>query len=206
MENKKQAFTLAEVLLVLAIIGVIAAVTIPAIMQQSSEKKFSALAKKAQSTLQNAIDLKVATVPISPGEMGVGTLQWLLDGEEDGTSTLKAAKRNNTTNTTIMQTPDGMIWHLINGQDCGGQAGTKANPLNCDTRFIIDLNGAEGPTKSTFENAATLLTASNLQHDKKAYDTIYLQAYQDMKIRTCLNYTGYQVCGRTVKYLGVPPS
>ena len=40
-------------------IGVIAAVTIPAIMQQSSEKKFSALAKKARSTIQNAIDLKI---------------------------------------------------------------------------------------------------------------------------------------------------
>ena len=205
MKNKKQAFTLAEVLLVLAIIGVIAAVTIPAIMQQSSEKKFAALAKKAQSTLQNAIDLKVATVPISPGEMGVGSLQWLLDGEEDGTNTLKAVKRNNTTNTTIIQTPDGMIYHLINGQNCNGQAGTKENPLNCDTRFIIDLNGSDPPTKTTLENAATLLTASNLQHDKKAYDTIYLQAYQDMKIRTCLNYTGFQVCGRTVKYLGVPP-
>ena len=88
MMNKKSAFTLAEVLLVLAIIGVIAAVTIPAIMQQSSEKKFSALAKKSLSTLQNAIDLKLATTPIGPGDMGVGLLQWLIDGEEDGTSTL----------------------------------------------------------------------------------------------------------------------
>ena len=76
MKNKKSAFTLAEVLLVLAIIGVIAAVTIPAIMQQSSEKKFSALAKKAQSTLQNAINLKLATTPIGPGDMQIGIIRY----------------------------------------------------------------------------------------------------------------------------------
>ncbi len=110
MNNKKTAFTLAEVLLVLAIIGVIAAVTIPAIMQQSSEKKFAALAKKAQSTLQNAIDLKIASVPMGAAEH-VEILQWLLDGEEDGTSTLKAIKRDSDTNAAVIQTPDGMIFY-----------------------------------------------------------------------------------------------
>ena len=107
MSNKKTAFTLAEVLLVLAIIGVIAALTIPAVMQQSSEKKFAALAKKTFSTLQNAVNLKIASSPVGPGDMRIGLLEWLLDGEDDNANTLKAARVN--ADFSAIQTPDGVV-------------------------------------------------------------------------------------------------
>ena len=199
MKNKKSAFTLAEVLLVLAIIGVIAAVTIPAVMQQSSEKKFAALAKKAQSTLQNAIDLKFATVPIGPGDMGFGLLQWLIDGEEDGTNTLKAAKTDNASNARTIQTPDGMIIHLTHGQTCN-TASTNTNRIPCYTEIYIDLNASDGPTNTTVNNAATTLTASGYSN-KTAYDTIILIAATDGKIRPCAG--GSLVCTRAMKYLGI---
>ncbi len=198
MKNKKQAFTLAEVLLVLAIIGVIAAVTIPAIMQQSSEKKFSTLAKKAQSTIQNAIDLKIATVPIGPGDMGVGLLQWLLDGEEDGTNTLKAIKRDNETDTLVMQTPDGMVYWLHQGAGCGSSS-TKTNKIGCTARIFVDLNGSDGPTKTTIENASVELWDS--RDEAKAYDTINVFIQNDGKVRISRNYTTIQ--NRTMKYLGI---
>ncbi len=196
MKNKKQAFTLAEVLLVLAIIGVIAAVTIPAIMQQSSEKKFSALAKKAQSTLQNAIVLKIATVPIGPGDMRVNMLAWLLHGEEDGTNTLKATKAN--ADSTIIQVPDGMIYYINYGQNCITES-TPTNRIGCETRIFVDLNGSEGPTKTTVEDATTTLW--NSKDDKKAYDTISLWVNYNTRVKPNNSYT--VIKNRTIKYLGI---
>ena len=56
MLNKvKYAFTLAEVLITLVIIGVIAAITVPAMIQQTQKQEYVSGLKKAYSTLQNAL-------------------------------------------------------------------------------------------------------------------------------------------------------
>ena len=54
MKNKK-AFTLAEVLITLTIIGVIAAITIPNLMQKYTKHQYVVGLKKAYSELSNAI-------------------------------------------------------------------------------------------------------------------------------------------------------
>lgn len=53
----KKAFTLAEVLITLGIIGVVAALTIPNIIQKQTEKQTVVRVKKAYSTLLNAYQL-----------------------------------------------------------------------------------------------------------------------------------------------------
>ena len=52
----KKAFTLAEVLSALAIVGVIVAVTVPTLQAGFLDRKYKSLAKKAHLTLQQAID------------------------------------------------------------------------------------------------------------------------------------------------------
>src|SRR5574344_966823 len=54
MINRKNAFTLAEVLITLGIIGVVAALTIPTLMQKTEERETVSKLKKVYSTLQNA--------------------------------------------------------------------------------------------------------------------------------------------------------
>ena len=196
MFNKKTAFTLAEVLLVLAIIGVIAAVTIPGIMQQSSEKKFAALAKKTVSTLQNAIDLKLATVPVGPTELNMNILEWLLDGEDDGTNTLKSVKVN--ASRTAIQTPDGVIVYWRSGK-CTGTP-TAANPLGCSGAFQFDLNGSDPPTRATLENVNLI---SQQASNTKGYDQIYLNLNADGRIRIFSNNPGIAEDKRAKKYLGL---
>ena len=55
LENTKPAFTLAEVLITLVIIGVIAAITIPAIISNYTEQEKYSRVKKTYSTLANAM-------------------------------------------------------------------------------------------------------------------------------------------------------
>lgn len=55
--KKKLAFTLAEVLITLAIIGVVAAMTIPSVIVRTNQQEFKTGAKKALSVLTNAVQL-----------------------------------------------------------------------------------------------------------------------------------------------------
>lgn len=57
LNNKKQCFTLAETLITLAIIGVVAAITIPSIMQKTQEQELKTAWKKNFSEISNVYNL-----------------------------------------------------------------------------------------------------------------------------------------------------
>ncbi len=198
MVNKKQAFTLAEVLLVLAIIGVIAAVTIPSVMQQSSEKKYAALAKKTASTVQNAINLKLATVPVGPGDLNTNLFAWLLDGEEDGTNTLKVVKAS--ADSSVIQLPDGQILWWRSGK-CSTPT-TRINKLGCSSYayFYVDLNGSDPPLRTTVDNPNPIIEGRSA---KTSFDQIYLNVDGDGRVRLYSNNPGAQEDIRAKKYLGL---
>lgn len=56
MNTKKQAFTLAEVLITLGVIGVVAAMTLPALIQKQNDKATVAKVKKMYSIINNAFN------------------------------------------------------------------------------------------------------------------------------------------------------
>ena len=68
---KKSAFTLAEVLITLGIIGVVAAITLPSLIQRNIEKQRVTQLKKAYSELSQAYNLAIAENG-SPTEWGMG--------------------------------------------------------------------------------------------------------------------------------------
>ena len=68
---KKSAFTLAEVLITLGIIGVVAAITLPSLIQRNIEKQRVAQLKKAYSELSQAYNLAVEEFG-APTEWGMG--------------------------------------------------------------------------------------------------------------------------------------
>lgn len=145
---KKTAFTLAEVLLVLGIIGIIASVTIPAVTTSNQNKKFSALAKKAQLTLQGAIDNKMGYTLSRPKNDQL--FIWLTDGASFGQDTIKYVKRDGETITT----PDGMVFYAAGDTLSDGK-------LRYGGLVYVDLNGAEGPTQTTVKNGTALSDAAN---------------------------------------------
>ncbi len=68
---KKAAFTLAEALITLGIIGVVAALTLPSLIQHNIEKQRVAQLKKAYSELSQAYNLAVEEFG-APAEWGMG--------------------------------------------------------------------------------------------------------------------------------------
>ena len=61
MKKDTKAFTLAEVLITLGIIGVVAAISIPTLMQNTNRKDTVSKVKKGFNTFSNAFSLAVAT-------------------------------------------------------------------------------------------------------------------------------------------------
>ena len=73
----KKAFTLAEVLAALAIVGVIASVSIPTLQAGYQDRKYKSLAKKVHSTLQQAIEATMLEDDIRKARAGMGAIYWL---------------------------------------------------------------------------------------------------------------------------------
>ena len=60
LSNKRAGFTLAEVLITLGIIGVVAAMTMPTLMNQTNGAQYKAAYKKALSAISQGVTLNVA--------------------------------------------------------------------------------------------------------------------------------------------------
>ena len=70
---RKRGFTLAEALITLVIIGVIAALTIPAILVNTEQHEYKTALKKALSALNQVIEMNIALEGYGPIEIESGT-------------------------------------------------------------------------------------------------------------------------------------
>ena len=68
--NSRPAFTLAETLTALTVIGVIAAITVPALVQKTNKQEYVSALKKAYSTLSQATQMIIAEEGSPKGEKG----------------------------------------------------------------------------------------------------------------------------------------
>ncbi len=117
-ELKSRGFTLAEALITLVIIGVIAALTIPAILVNTEQHEYKSALKKALSALNQVIELNVALEGYGPIEVESGGSITTMETNEDSLynffrkrmnviSTSNAYNWGNTTNMAFF-TADGM--------------------------------------------------------------------------------------------------
>ena len=149
--NKKSGFTLAEVLVTLMIIGVIAAMTIPSLMQSTAQQEYKAALKKGISMLNQAITMNYALDGVDAIDYQTSAIKDLL------------TKRLNvmSLDSNGLYTADGMYFKT-SGQTAVGNVTAVGSCIN-DSENIenlnatdnvcalveVDVNGRKGPNRIT---------------------------------------------------------
>lgn len=138
--NKKFAFTLAEVLITLGIIGVVAAMTMPSLIANYQEKQRVSQLKKVYSALSQAF-VSAVQENGTPDEWGMGDMY-------DENSHLIMA--NN------------FKKHLKLSQDCTNMNGTQARKVcgirdNAGKNNLLEIVGASSQAKAIILNDGTIV-------------------------------------------------
>ena len=154
---KKFGFTLAEVLITLVIIGVIAAMTIPTLMNNTNQQEFRVGLKKAISALNQAMSLNYALEGTTVGDTGLTDSTNVRDNLfKKRMSVVSTATAGNAfatpdsltvDNNGIFYTADGMRFD-ITGMT-GSKIGTVGDGENYYGYIIVDVNGEKGPNVAT---------------------------------------------------------
>lgn len=128
--EKKQGFTLAEVLITLVIIGIIASMTLPSLLGGTNKQEIKTGLQKAMSTLSQAITLHYALTGEDFSSGG---------GNIDGFITTRLNIKDKQGQVAVSQ--DGIIYNFA--QAFG------ASTADASKYVVVDVNGRKGPTASS---------------------------------------------------------
>lgn len=156
-KNCSNGFTLAEVLITLGIIGVVAALTIPTLIQNHKKKVTVTQLKSTYSILTQAVD----SAKIEHGD--ISTWDFELDNADfakkyvlpylkvvktisglDNAWRLKTLSKNGTDTVFISwaHNPDDLVYIISNGAGI-----TVKHFLDLRMDIVVDINGAKGPNE-----------------------------------------------------------
>lgn len=196
----KKGFTLAEVLITLVIIGVIAAMTIPTLMNSTNNQEFRVGLKKSISALNQAMSLNYALEGTQVGADTLNTSQNVVNNLfkkrmsviTTATSTAPFSVGDTgitaTDNSNIFYTADGMRFAV---SYAAGEYDAVADQMYYGL-ILIDVNGEKGPNtlctnaqQPTDTYVATLygnrVVAGNVKAPTAAYSTAAQQVVFDKK-------------------------
>lgn len=147
---KKSGFTLAEVLITLVIIGVIAAMTVPSLMNNTRGQEYRAALKKAVSALNQSLTLHYALDGESAADLSGATnlanaLQLHMNVLDSGAyNQPKGELAACTKGTNCFATTDGIVYYVSSHAGATCSSGTGS----CGTIWV-DVNGDRNPNKKT---------------------------------------------------------
>lgn len=157
---KKSAFTLAEVLTTLAIIGVVAAITIPVISNKSATETYRVSANKALVTITEAMSMREAMDDTSFADFTVNGWQGSLGGYlfNPPQDEQRVAMPAQSVNKHWYVLKNGMLFQaarnvsLKNGNSSIN--GSTCLAFEDDTCLVyVDTNGDNGPTRRNGESS-----------------------------------------------------
>ncbi len=150
--QKLKAFTLAETLVTLMIIGVIAAMTVPTLKDNSDEARYVSAAKKAYSSVSNAT--QAAEVRHTDSYFwnfsSSKTLNWYRevvneipnpDPSQSTWSMVDVGGSGAGTFSPSLWTADGMAWQITSSRSKGGYIYVDTNGAQQPNTIGIDIHG-----------------------------------------------------------------
>lgn len=172
-KNRKQAFTLAEVLITLLIIGVVASLVIPNIIADQQNVQYTIGLKKAMGTLNNGFKLimanagcsditcanilnaDVSTTITNIANIGVFNIKKKCNVNETGCHDQMAYYLNNNNAWIVSQKyaviilQDGTLFGFFSSTDptCNTILGSDKLANGCGEFAIVDTNGEKPPNK-----------------------------------------------------------
>lgn len=159
----KKGFTLAEVLITLVIIGVIAAMTIPTLMNSTNNQEFRVGLKKAISSLNQAMSLNYALEGTQVGNDTLNTSKLVVDNlfkKRMSVISTTASTSFGVGETGITATDDQNVFYTADGMRfvvsyAAGEYDSIADQMYYGM-ILIDVNGDKAPnTLCTNANAPT---------------------------------------------------
>ena len=164
---KKQGFTLAEVLIALVIIGVIAALTVPTLKQNIDKREYVTGLQKANSVLKQAVQKLTYNYGYAVGDYSFFKNSDFIDEFAKVTSYVKkcdtttecfgTTKYKFLSNADVpdsnfpekksLVTADGMMYLAWKNNYPGGGFLSSEDNQNCMYRIYVDVNGQKKPNK-----------------------------------------------------------
>lgn len=162
---KKLGFTLAEVLITLVIIGVIAAMTVPTLMNNTQGQENKTAFKKAISSMNQALTLEYALEGNTAASTNIADIM------RRRTNVINTAAAwpgtNPVTGGTVIATADGIIYNLpatASDTACSGEPTVNSTTGELDANFdiysatscgtgAVDVNGVKGPNTAVTNSA-----------------------------------------------------
>lgn len=179
--RRHAGFTLAEVLITLGIIGVVAAMTIPTLMSNTGRAEFKTAYKKIISAVNQAVTMSVAIDYLDFGDAYAGTantesIYRIIQNKMQIAKTVIASETpeirrmfgaTGALNYTIFFA-DGMVLSYPSGAaNCTNQNAHIRRVGTCSA--IVDVNGTKNPNKlSHCQWSSSAGEASTVQDDKSA--------------------------------------
>lgn len=143
--KKRFGFTLAEVLITLGIIGVVAAMTIPTLMQNTNNVRFASQFKKSLSTVNQA-----GLMAMAQYDVDYGTMSNVCNNADDNlsntrsTTTTGSGRNQRTTINNENQSICAILRANLAGATAHGKAAiTSSNGTTYALNTLVALNGAK---------------------------------------------------------------
>jgi len=185
--SMKKGFTLAEVLITLVVIGIVVALTIPALLQNTRQAELKTALKKSIAVLNQAIVMSIAqdSIDASSCTNCSSNAQKLA---EFFIGKLNVLSQNVTSPNAYFYTADGMRFDIIQSNGtCGTNSTTDPAPANCVV--LVDVNGDKLPndysTGNTTANVYTfrdryrlIVTANSVLPAQNATSDVTMKALQ----------------------------
>lgn len=147
---KKGGFTLAEVLITLALIGVVAAITIPSVIVKTKKQEYIAGYKKAISVLNSAIGVGISKDKMSPAntENSYELAQFFIRNMN-----IAKVGYENSMSSTVFYTADGFRYTIPDDQyGCSGDYTPVLKLIGFINDYIGMMTGDEPPTQEEIDN------------------------------------------------------